>query len=111
MKVFYSDRHVLHAPAWYVADGRVRECPEVAGRAGWGGGGGGWGWGGRRGHQGGRDYGGGFCYLNNAAVGAERLLMGGKKRVAILDVDYHHGNGTQDIFYGRGDVLFVSVHA
>jgi len=63
------------------------------------------------GHHAGRDYCGGFCYLNNAAIAAEHLLMRGKKRVAIFDVDYHHGNGTQDIFYSREDVLFVSVHA
>jgi acetoin utilization deacetylase AcuC-like enzyme len=53
---------------------------------------------------------GGFCYLNNAAVAAERLTRAGR-RVAVLDVDLHHGNGTQGIFYGRGDVLTVSIHA
>jgi acetoin utilization deacetylase AcuC-like enzyme len=53
---------------------------------------------------------GGYCFLNNAAVAAEALLVHGCKRVAILDVDYHHGNGTQSIFYGRSDVLVVSVH-
>jgi acetoin utilization deacetylase AcuC-like enzyme len=63
------------------------------------------------GHHAGADYCGGFCYLNNAAVAAQRLLLSGMQRVAILDVDYHHGNGTQDIFYGRRDVLFVSLHA
>ena len=63
------------------------------------------------GHHAGRDYCGGFCYLNNVAIAAEHLLARGKKRVAILDIDYHHGNGTQDIFYGRNDVLFVSIHA
>jgi acetoin utilization deacetylase AcuC-like enzyme len=63
------------------------------------------------GHHAGADYCGGFCYLNNVAIAAQFCLLGGKKRVAILDVDYHHGNGTQDIFYGRGDVLFVSIHA
>ncbi|WP_022663384.1 histone deacetylase family protein [Paucidesulfovibrio longus] len=51
---------------------------------------------------------GGFCYFNNAAVAANRLSTLG--RVAVLDVDYHHGNGTQDIFYERGDVLTVSIH-
>jgi acetoin utilization deacetylase AcuC-like enzyme len=63
------------------------------------------------GHHAGADYCGGFCYLNNVAIAAQFCLLGGKKRVAILDVDYHHGNGTQDIFYGWGDVLFVSIHA
>jgi len=51
---------------------------------------------------------GGFCYFNNAAIAAHYLLHNG--RVAILDVDYHHGNGQQDIFYRRGDVLTVSIH-
>jgi acetoin utilization deacetylase AcuC-like enzyme/GNAT superfamily N-acetyltransferase len=51
---------------------------------------------------------GGFCYFNNAAVAAHYLCQYGK--VAILDVDYHHGNGQQDIFYQRSDVLTVSIH-
>jgi acetoin utilization deacetylase AcuC-like enzyme/ribosomal protein S18 acetylase RimI-like enzyme len=51
---------------------------------------------------------GGFCYLNNAAVAAQSLVARG--RVAILDIDFHHGNGTQDIFYERADVLTVSIH-
>jgi acetoin utilization deacetylase AcuC-like enzyme len=63
------------------------------------------------GHHCGADYMGGYCYLNAAAVAAEAALAAGRKRVAILDIDYHHGNGTQDIFYARGDVLFVSIHA
>jgi acetoin utilization deacetylase AcuC-like enzyme len=63
------------------------------------------------GHHAGADYCGGFCYLNNVAIAAQHLLLSGKKKVAILDVDYHHGNGTQDIFYRRSDVLFVSLHA
>jgi acetoin utilization deacetylase AcuC-like enzyme len=62
------------------------------------------------GHHCGADYLGGYCYLNNAAIAAEAGIAAGR-RVAILDIDYHHGNGTQDIFYARGDVLFVSVHA
>jgi acetoin utilization deacetylase AcuC-like enzyme len=53
---------------------------------------------------------GGFCYLNNAAIAAERLRAAGR-RVAILDVDLHHGNGTQGIFLDRADVLTVSIHA
>jgi len=63
------------------------------------------------GHHAGADYFGGYCYLNNAAIAAEAALANGRRRVAILDVDYHHGNGTQDIFYGRGDVAFASIHA
>jgi acetoin utilization deacetylase AcuC-like enzyme len=62
------------------------------------------------GHHAGADYLGGYCYLNNAAIAAEAAVRSGR-RVAILDIDYHHGNGTQDIFYDRGDVLFVSIHA
>ena len=62
------------------------------------------------GHHAGSDFMGGYCFLNNAAVAAETLLAGGCKRVAILDVDYHHGNGTQSIFYDRSDVLFISIH-
>ncbi|PMS37543.1 acetoin utilization deacetylase AcuC-like enzyme [Trinickia symbiotica] len=62
------------------------------------------------GHHAGREYMGGYCYLNNAAVAAQHCIDGGAKRVAILDVDFHHGNGTQDIFYDRADVLFVSIH-
>lgn len=54
---------------------------------------------------------GGYCYLNNAALAAEALRAHGADRVAVLDIDYHHGNGTQDIFYARGDVLFASLHA
>ena len=52
----------------------------------------------------------GFCYLNNAAIAAQYLRDRGVQRVAILDVDYHHGNGTQAIFYDRGDVFFASLH-
>lgn len=63
------------------------------------------------GHHAGADYLGGYCYLNNAAIAAEAARAAGRERVAILDVDYHHGNGTQDIFYARSDVLFVSIHA
>lgn len=53
---------------------------------------------------------GGFCYLNNSAIAAQRLRDAGRK-VAVLDVDLHHGNGTQGIFYTRADVLTVSMHA
>ena len=62
------------------------------------------------GHHAGADYLGGYSYLNNAAIAAEHAAAAGR-RVAILDVDYHHGNGTQDIFYDRGDVVFASIHA
>ena len=62
------------------------------------------------GHHAARDLAGGYCYINNAAVAAQAFRDGGAARVAILDVDYHHGNGTQDIFYARADVLFVSLH-
>ena len=61
------------------------------------------------GHHAGRSFSGGYCYLNNAAIAAEWLSALGK--VAILDIDYHAGNGTQDIFYERGDVLTISIHA
>jgi acetoin utilization deacetylase AcuC-like enzyme len=54
---------------------------------------------------------GGYCYVNNAAVAAQSLLDLGAARVAVLDVDYHHGNGTQSIFYERRDVLVCSIHA
>ena len=63
------------------------------------------------GHHAGPDYFGGYCFLNNAALAAQHLLDDGLQRVAILDIDYHHGNGTQQIFYARKDVLFVSIHA
>jgi acetoin utilization deacetylase AcuC-like enzyme len=53
---------------------------------------------------------GGYCFLNNAALAAKGFRRDGAARVAILDVDFHHGNGTQDIFYDRDDVLFLSLH-
>ncbi len=62
------------------------------------------------GHHAAADLAGGFCYLNNAAIAAQSLRAD-FGRVAVFDVDLHHGNGTQSIFYGRGDVLTVSVHA
>jgi acetoin utilization deacetylase AcuC-like enzyme len=61
------------------------------------------------GHHAGKDYAGGYCFINNASVAANWLSM--KGRVALLDVDYHCGNGTQDIFYDRADVLTISIHA
>lgn len=62
------------------------------------------------GHHAALDMYGGYCFFNNAGVAAQLLLDQGSKRVAILDVDFHHGNGTQDIFYHRDDVLFISLH-
>ena len=62
------------------------------------------------GHHASRDQFGGYCFLNNAGVAAEVLRTGGAGRVAILDIDFHHGNGTQDIFWERGDVFFASLH-
>ncbi|MEY2445788.1 MAG: hypothetical protein QOE00_2368, partial [Ilumatobacteraceae bacterium] len=62
------------------------------------------------GHHATRSAFGGFCLLNNAAIAAQALLDAGARRVTILDVDAHHGNGTQQIFYQRGDVQFVSIH-
>ena len=53
---------------------------------------------------------GGHCYLNNAAIAAQRLRDRGASRVAVLDIDSHHGNGTQGLFWDRADVLFVSMH-
>lgn len=63
------------------------------------------------GHHCGADFYGGYCFLNNAAITAQWLRDYGADRIAILDVDYHHGNGTQSIFYDRSDVLFLSLHA
>jgi acetoin utilization deacetylase AcuC-like enzyme len=54
---------------------------------------------------------GGYCYLNNAAIAAQALRHGGVQRVGVVDIDYHHGNGTQAIFWQRDDVFFTSLHA
>ena len=62
------------------------------------------------GHHAAADLYGGYCFLNNAAVASQAFLDGGAERVALLDIDYHHGNGTQAIFYDRADVLYVSLH-
>jgi len=62
------------------------------------------------GHHAFADVAGGFCFVNNSAVAAQRFLKNAA-RVVILDVDLHHGNGTQGIFYRRADVLTVSIHA
>lgn len=62
------------------------------------------------GHHAGAEYYGGYCFLNNAALSAQVLLDQGARRVAIVDIDYHHGNGTQSIFYKRADVHTLSIH-
>ena len=62
------------------------------------------------GHHAARDYYGGYCFLNNAAIAAQAFRDHGAARVAVLDVDYHHGNGTQSIFYQRSDVFYLSLH-
>ncbi len=63
------------------------------------------------GHHAARAMYGGFCYFNNAAIVADELARRTGEHVSILDVDYHHGNGTEQIFWRRGDVLYVSLHA
>jgi acetoin utilization deacetylase AcuC-like enzyme len=62
------------------------------------------------GHHAAADVYGGYCFFNNAAISAQAFLDQGAKRVAILDVDFHHGNGAQSIFYNRDDVLTISLH-
>ncbi len=62
------------------------------------------------GHHAGADFFGGYCFLNNAALAAQYLRDAGMAKVAVLDIDYHHGNGTQAIFYDRPDVFFASIH-
>ena len=62
------------------------------------------------GHHAARDLYGGYCFVNNAAAAAQTLRDAGMDRVAVVDVDYHHGNGTQDIFWSRGDVLVANLH-
>ena len=62
------------------------------------------------GHHAGKDLYGGYCFLNNAAIAVQGFLDDGAGRVALLDVDFHHGNGSQDIFYERDEVLFASLH-
>jgi acetoin utilization deacetylase AcuC-like enzyme len=63
------------------------------------------------GHHAYADCAGGFCFLNNTAIAAERLRAKTSGNVAVVDVDVHHGNGTQGIFYRRADVLTASIHA
>jgi acetoin utilization deacetylase AcuC-like enzyme len=62
------------------------------------------------GHHAGAAFMGGYCYINNAAVAAQWFRDRGAKRVSILDVDYHHGNGTQEIFYARADIQVINLH-
>lgn len=62
------------------------------------------------GHHAGPAYFGGSCYFNNAAAAAQHLRAAGAPRVAVVDIDAHQGNGTQEIFWDRGDVLYASVH-
>lgn len=63
------------------------------------------------GHHAARDVYGGFCFFNNAAILADHLVRATGAKVTVLDVDYHHGNGTQQIFWRRSDVLYASLHA
>ncbi|WP_281982472.1 histone deacetylase family protein [Thalassorhabdomicrobium marinisediminis] len=62
------------------------------------------------GHHAASDQFGGYCFLNNAAIAAQYARDNGARRVALIDLDFHHGNGTQQIFYDRADVLFLSIH-
>ena len=62
------------------------------------------------GHHAGRDYGMGFCLLNHVAIATAHARLLGAEKIAILDWDVHHGNGTQDIFYADGSVLYLSAH-
>ncbi|MEM6617610.1 MAG: histone deacetylase family protein [Pseudomonadota bacterium] len=62
------------------------------------------------GHHAAQDMFGGYCFLNNAAIAAQKFIDDGASRVAVLDVDFHHGNGTQAIFEDRSDVFFLSLH-
>lgn len=62
------------------------------------------------GHHASKDQFGGYCFFNNAAVAAQMFRDDGVGKVAVLDIDFHHGNGTQDIFYARNDVFFASLH-
>ena len=62
------------------------------------------------GHHASKDQYGGYCFFNNIAIAAEKLIEEGAKKIFILDIDFHHGNGTQEIFYNRPDVYFASLH-
>jgi len=62
------------------------------------------------GHHASKDQYGGYCFFNNIAIAAEKLIEKGAKKIFILDIDFHHGNGTQEIFYKRSNVFFASLH-
>lgn len=62
------------------------------------------------GHHAAADLYGGYCFLNNAAIAAQAFRESGAEKVGVLDVDFHHGNGTQALFYDRADVVFASLH-
>ena len=62
------------------------------------------------GHHASKDQYGGYCFFNNIAIAAEKLIQEGAKKIFIIDIDFHHGNGTQEIFYKRSDVYFASLH-
>ncbi len=62
------------------------------------------------GHHASKDQYGGYCFFNNTAIATEKLIEKGAKKIFILDIDFHHGNGTQEIFYKRSDVFFASLH-
>ena len=62
------------------------------------------------GHHASRNRADGYCYFNNAGIAAEAALAAGLSKVAIVDIDVHHGNGCQDAFFNRKDVLTVSIH-
>ena len=63
------------------------------------------------GHHAARSMYGGYCFFNNAAIAAHAITQATGERVSIIDVDYHHGNGSQQIFWRRGDVRYISIHA
>src|SRR3990172_256050 len=63
------------------------------------------------GHHAARSMAGGYCFFNNAAIAAESIARRTGEPVAIIDVDFHHGNGSQQIFWRRGDVFYTSIHA
>src|SRR5436190_8399637 len=63
------------------------------------------------GHHSARSMYGGYCFFNNAAIAADTIVRATGERVSIFDVDYHHGNGSQQIFWRRGDIRYVSIHA
>ncbi|TDG13360.1 histone deacetylase family protein [Seongchinamella unica] len=62
------------------------------------------------GHHAAADLFGGYCFINNAAVATQAFIDQGAERVALLDVDFHHGNGSQAVFYDRSDIMFLSLH-